>query len=53
MAGIAAAGFVLDIKGGIGDMPFNRIAVSGIVIGISLVGVLMSFGVAQISRGVT
>jgi acyl-[acyl-carrier-protein]-phospholipid O-acyltransferase/long-chain-fatty-acid--[acyl-carrier-protein] ligase len=48
LAGIAAAGFVLDIKGFIGQIPLNRAVVSMLVIGVSVGGVLMSFGVARI-----
>jgi acyl-[acyl-carrier-protein]-phospholipid O-acyltransferase/long-chain-fatty-acid--[acyl-carrier-protein] ligase len=47
LAGIAAAGFVLDIKGFIGQMPLNRATVSMLVIGVSVAGVIMSFGVAR------
>jgi len=47
LAGIASAGFVLDIKGFIGQMPLNLAAVSALVIGVSVGGVLMSFGVAR------
>lgn len=47
LAGIASAGFVLDIKGYIGQMPLNRVVVSMLVIGVSVGGVIMSFGVAR------
>ena len=47
LAGIAAAGFMLDIKGSVGQWPINHAAVAGVVIGISVCGVLMSFGVAK------
>lgn len=47
LAGIAAAGFVLDIKGYLGHIPLNSLAVSALVIGVSAGGVLISFGVAR------
>ena len=47
LAGIATAGFVLDIKGSIGQMPLNHITAAAVVIGISVAGVIMSFGVAK------
>ncbi len=47
LIGIAAAGFVLDIKGSIGNILLNRVIVSVLVIGVSVGGVLMSFGVAK------
>jgi acyl-[acyl-carrier-protein]-phospholipid O-acyltransferase/long-chain-fatty-acid--[acyl-carrier-protein] ligase len=47
LAGTAAAGFVLDLQGVVGQWPINHAAVAGVVIGISVCGVLMSFGVAK------
>lgn len=47
LIGIAAGGFVLDIKGDIGYLPFNRVAAAALVITVSLAGVIMSFGVAR------
>jgi hypothetical protein len=49
LAGIAAAGFVLDIKGAIGQTPLNLAMISMLVIGVSLGGLLVSFGVARFS----
>lgn len=47
LAGIAAAGFVLDVPGSIGGVPLNRIMVAAVVICISAVGVVMSFAVPK------
>ena len=47
LAGVAAAGFVLDLQGVVGQWPINHAAVAAVVIGISVCGVLMSFGVAK------
>ena len=47
LAGIAAAGFVLDIKGSIAQVPLNHVTAAAVVVGISLIGVIMSFGVAK------
>lgn len=47
LAGIAAAGFVLDIKGYAGQIPMRLAAVAGTVLAVSAAGVAMSFGVAR------
>jgi MFS family permease len=47
LAGIAAAGFVLDVPGSIRGVPLNRIMVAAVVICISAVGVVMSFAVPK------
>jgi acyl-[acyl-carrier-protein]-phospholipid O-acyltransferase/long-chain-fatty-acid--[acyl-carrier-protein] ligase len=47
LMGIVAAGFVLDLKGAVGAWPLNHATVAAVVIGISVCGVLMSFGVAK------
>lgn len=47
LAGMAAAGLVLDFKGNFGPWPFNHAIVAIIVISISVCGVLISFGVAK------
>ncbi len=47
LAGVAAAGFVLDLQGVVGQWPLNHTAIAAVVIGISVCGVLMSFGVAR------
>lgn len=47
LAGIAAAGFVLDIKGSITELPLNHVSAAAVVVGISIAGVIMSFGVAK------
>lgn len=47
LIGIAAAGFVLDVQGTAGRWPLNHAVVAAVVIGISVCGVLMSFGVAK------
>jgi acyl-[acyl-carrier-protein]-phospholipid O-acyltransferase/long-chain-fatty-acid--[acyl-carrier-protein] ligase len=47
LIGIAVAGFVLDLQGTVGVWPLNHATVAAVVIGISVCGVLMSFGVAK------
>ena len=47
LVGIAVAGFVLDIKGSIAQVPLNHVTVAAVVVGISVIGVIMSFGVAK------
>jgi MFS family permease len=47
LIGIAAAGFVLDLQGMVGNWPINHLTVAAVVIGISVCGVLVSFGVAK------
>jgi hypothetical protein len=47
LGGIASAGFILDIKGSMGTLPLNHFIVAAVVIGISAMGVLISFGVAK------
>lgn len=47
LAGIAAAGFVLDRKGSIGAVPLGRAVAALTVVSIAVVGVIMSFGVPR------
>lgn len=47
LAGIAAAGFIMDKKGCLGSIPLNHILVAATVIGISAIGVLISLGVPR------
>jgi acyl-[acyl-carrier-protein]-phospholipid O-acyltransferase/long-chain-fatty-acid--[acyl-carrier-protein] ligase len=47
LAGMAAAGPVLDLKGYFGSWQLNHAAASMVVIGISVCGVLISFGVPK------
>jgi acyl-[acyl-carrier-protein]-phospholipid O-acyltransferase/long-chain-fatty-acid--[acyl-carrier-protein] ligase len=47
LAGIAAAGFVLDRKGTVGSVPLGRVMAASGVVGISLIGVMMSLGVPK------
>lgn len=47
LGGLALAGFVLDIKGFVGDIALSRLTVAVIVITVSISGVLMSFAVGR------
>ncbi len=47
LAGIAAAGFVLDIKGSVGAVPVSRVIVACVVIVVSVIGLAVSFGVPK------
>ncbi len=47
LAGIASAGFVLDIKGEIGLIPLGRIVVASVMIVIALAGLAAAFAVPK------
>jgi acyl-[acyl-carrier-protein]-phospholipid O-acyltransferase/long-chain-fatty-acid--[acyl-carrier-protein] ligase len=47
LAGIAAAGFVLDIKGMAGDVPLARLIVACVMIAVSLIGLATAFAVPK------
>ena len=47
LAGIAAAGFVLDAVGGVGTIPVNNVMTGAILINIALAGILVSLGVPK------
>jgi acyl-[acyl-carrier-protein]-phospholipid O-acyltransferase/long-chain-fatty-acid--[acyl-carrier-protein] ligase len=47
LAGIAAAGFVLDAVGGAGTIPVNNVMTGAILINIALAGILVSLGVPK------
>ena len=47
LTGIALAGFVLDIKGSIGNVPMGYAMVSCAIVGIAAIGVIVSLGVPK------
>ncbi len=47
LAGIALAGPVLDVKGLVGDVPMGYFVASCVVVGIAVIGVILSFGVPK------
>ncbi|MFH1371251.1 MAG: MFS transporter [Planctomycetota bacterium] len=47
LVGIAAAGFILDINGFVGNVPVSRIIVVCVVIVVSIIGLAASFGVPK------
>jgi len=47
LAGIAAAGFVLDAVGGVGTIPVNNFMTGAIMISIALAGIFVSLGVPK------
>jgi len=47
LAGIAAAGVVLDIEGAVGEVAIGQVLAASLVVGIAVIGLIISFGVPK------